>query len=297
LQEGKLSLGEFLALLTALLWGAAVILYKKSIGSVRPFAVNLFKNSLGLALLLITVVVLGQARSVAIPVRDLGIILLSGAIGIGVSDTLLFMALDELGASRTALIDCLYSPLVIVFSMFFLQESLPLSVATGGVFILGSVLLSSQRSFGEPIARRRFWTGCALGVLAMVTVAFAIVFVKPLLGSYPLILLSAIRMSGGLGFLLLVMPFHPDRKSVYAVFTPQKAWQWMIAGTFLGSYLSVVSWVASFKYAQAGTAALLNQTSTVFIVLFAALFLDEPMNRHKLLAVGMAFIGVAIILY
>jgi drug/metabolite transporter (DMT)-like permease len=234
---------------------------------------------------------------VTIPARDLAIILLSGAIGIGVSDTLLFMALDELGASRTALIDCLYSPFVIIFSMFFLQESLPLTAAGGGVLILGSVLLSSQRSFGEPIARRRFWTGCTLGVLAMVTVAFAIVFVKPLLGGYPLILLSAIRMSGGLGFLLLVMPFHPDRKSVYAVFTPQKAWRWMIAGTFLGSYLSVVTWVAGFKYSLAGIAALLNQTSTVFIVLLAALFLEEPMNRHKLLAVAMAFIGVAIILY
>jgi drug/metabolite transporter (DMT)-like permease len=283
--------------MTALLWGAAVVLYKKSIGSVQPFALNLFKNALGLALLLTTVLVLGQAKTVTASAKDLFIILISGAIGIGVSDTLLFMALDELGASRTALIDCLYSPLVIIFSMFYLHESLPPTAAAGGILVLGSVLLSSQRSFGEPITRKRFWVGCTLGVLAMLTVAFAIVFVKPVLNGYPLIWLSAIRMSGGLAFLLLVMPFHPDRKSVYAVFTPQPAWKWMIVGTFFGSYLSVVSWVAGFKYSQAGIAALLNQTSTVFIVVFAAMFLDEPMNRHKLLAVAMAFAGVVIILY
>jgi drug/metabolite transporter (DMT)-like permease len=58
-----------------------------------------------------------------------------------------------------------------------------------------------------------------------------------------------------------------------------------------------MSWLAGFKYSRAGVAALLNQTSTVLIVLLAALFLQEPLTKLKLVAVGMAFAGAAIVLY
>jgi drug/metabolite transporter (DMT)-like permease len=145
--------------------------------------------------------------------------------------------------------------------------------------------------------RKDFWIGCAFGAAAMATVGYAIVMMKPLLNSYPLTLMSAIRMVGGLAILVLAVPFHPDRKSVRAILRPQPAWKWMFLGTFFGSYLSIISWLAGFKYSQAGIAALLNQTSTVFIVVFAWLFLKEPMTRLKLVAVGMAFAGTVIILY
>jgi drug/metabolite transporter (DMT)-like permease len=56
-------------------------------------------------------------------------------------------------------------------------------------------------------------------------------------------------------------------------------------------------WLAGFKYSQAGIAALLNQTSTVLVVLFAAAFLQEPLTKVKLLAVALAFSGAAIVLY
>jgi drug/metabolite transporter (DMT)-like permease len=109
--------------------------------------------------------------------------------------------------------------------------------------------------------------------------------------------MSAIRMAGGLAILTISLPLHPDRKSVRAILRPQPAWKWMLLGTFFGSYLSIVTWLAGFKYSQAGIVALLNQTSTVLIVVFAWLFLKEPMTRLKLVAVGMAFVGTVIILY
>jgi drug/metabolite transporter (DMT)-like permease len=56
-------------------------------------------------------------------------------------------------------------------------------------------------------------------------------------------------------------------------------------------------WLAGFKYARAAIAAPLNQTSTMFVVLLAALFLGEPLTKVKLLAVALAFSGAAIILY
>lgn len=289
-------MGEIFALLTALFFAISVILFKKSVGIVSPFALNLFKNCVAFPLLLITALVIEPLRYVPIPLSDFLIVFISGAIGVGLSDTLFFVALNRLGASRTALIDCLYSPFVILFSLVMLDELIPMVTVLGGSLIIGSVVVSSKRSFGTAISRTQFWVGCISGAAAMATVSFAIVLVKPVLNSYPLIWIATIRLAGGLAILLLLLLFHRDRRTVYAVFKPRPEWQWMLGGTFFGTYLSLITWLGGFKYSQAGRIALLNQTSTVFIVLFAAIFLKERLTPVKLFAVAMAFTGAAIIL-
>src|SRR5262245_65621384 len=103
--------------------------FKRSVGFVAPFTLNVFKNCVALGLLAATTGALGQTRTLSVPPQDLILIRISGAIGIGISDTFYFMALSRLGASRTALVDCLYSPFVIFFSVMMLSEKLtPLAV-------------------------------------------------------------------------------------------------------------------------------------------------------------------------
>jgi drug/metabolite transporter (DMT)-like permease len=131
----------------------------------------------------------------------------------------------------------------------------------------------------------------------MATVALAIVIVKPILGNYPLMLLSAIRMAGGITVLLPMLLISGERKSVLSAFRPQSAWKWMFCGTFFGSYLSLLCWLGGFKYSHADVAAVLNQMSTVFIVVLASLLLKEPMTRMKLAAVGIALLGAIIVIY
>jgi drug/metabolite transporter (DMT)-like permease len=288
--------GEIFALLTALFFAVSVILFKRSVGTVSPFALNLFKNCVALPLLLITAITIQPLRNISIPLNDLLVIFVSGMLGVGISDTLFFIALNRLGASRTALIDCLYSPFVILFSVVMLDELIPAVTILGGTLIIGSVVVSSKRSFDMAISRTQFWAGCLSGAGAMATVSFAIVMVKPVLGPYPLIWVATIRLAGGLAILLLLLAFQRDRKMVHRAFKPSAEWKWMVGGTFFGTYLSLITWLGGFKYSQAGRVALLNQTSTVFIVLFAAIFLKERLTPVKLFAVSMAFTGAAIIL-
>jgi drug/metabolite transporter (DMT)-like permease len=49
------------------------------------------------------------------------------------------------------------------------------------------------------------------------------------------------------------------------------------------------------KYTLTGIAAILNQTSTIFILLFASLLLGEPMTRRKVLAAGLAVAGILVV--
>ena len=113
-------MGESLALLTAIVWAFGVVLFKLAGSHAGPFALNFFKNTVAIVLFVASMAVMGESFFPEIPVRDYMILLASGAIGIGLSDTLFLYTLNTLGAGRTALVDCLYSPFVILFSFWFL---------------------------------------------------------------------------------------------------------------------------------------------------------------------------------
>ena len=54
-------------------------------------------------------------------------------------------------------------------------------------------------------------------------------------------------------------------------------------------------WLAGYKYADGATAGVLNQTSTLFTVGLAAIFLKERLTVAKCLGTLAAFSGVAVI--
>ena len=58
---------------------------------------------------------------------------------------------------------------------------------------------------------------------------------------------------------------------------------------------AMLFWIAGFKYAEASVAAILNQTSTIWIVVLAALFLHEPLTWKRGFGAFLAFAGVALI--
>ncbi|MCK7482717.1 MAG: DMT family transporter [Candidatus Moduliflexus flocculans] len=118
------------------------------------------------------------------PPRTVALLLLSGVLGIAVSDTLFFHALNRLGASLTAIVDCFYSPFVIALSFFLLGERLcPHPARSAPALVVSAVLTPVQgRQDREDRPRRDLVLGIVYGILAMFFVAFGIVMVKPVLG-------------------------------------------------------------------------------------------------------------------
>ena len=67
-------------------------------------------------------------------------------------------------------------------------------------------------------------------------------------------------------------------------------------GSILGNLISMTLWIAAFKFTSVNSAAVLNQTSTVFVVILAAVFLKEIFTRRRLLAAILAVAGSLLIL-
>lgn len=285
------SLGEILALSSGLAWAIAVVLFRVSGRRIHPVGLNLAKTVLALIVMVPTLFALGEPLAPAAPFSTTGLLLLSGVLGIAISDTLFFYALNRLGASLTAIVDCFYSPFVIALSFVLLGERLSLVQLIGAGLVVSAVLTLSKEGKLEKIARKDLVLGIVSGVLAMFFVAFGIVMVKPVLGSVSVLWSTLVRLAGGSLALTVLVPFLRNRKAVLRPLFEPHNWKALIPASFFGSYLSLILWMGGMKYAKASVAAVLNQLNTIFIVIIAAIFLKERLTGWKILAVILAFVG------
>ena len=235
--------------------------------------------------------VLGEPLLPAVPAKTTGLLLLSGVLGIAVSDTLFFYALNRLGASLTAIVDCFYSPFVIGMSFLLLGERLAAWQMAGAALVVSAVLVVSREKREEKLGGKELAWGIFYGILAMFFVAFGIVMVKPILGQASIVWATLVRLAGGALALVLLLPFLKNRRAILAPLAERRNWPALWPAAFFGSYLSLVLWMGGMKYAQASVAAVLNQLNTIFIVVIAALFLKERLTGWKVAAVLLAFLG------
>ena len=70
---------------------------------------------------------------------------------------------------------------------------------------------------------------------------------------------------------------------------------YLLMGAFFGTYLSVILWLAGYKYTLAGRAAIYNQLSTVIISLMAVVFLKEKFTGRKKVGIILSFLGAVIV--
>lgn len=288
-------MGKVLALTSALFWAAAVILFKRAGDSIRPLALNWYKTALASVVLLPILFLDGLG---GLSGRPLVMALASGVLGIAASDTLFFVAMDRLGASLTAIVDCLYAPFVLFTAWAMLGEAPRAAQIAGGVCVVTAVLVVSFERGRTPVKRdrRRTATGFLAGAAAMAVMAVSINLMKPVLEHFSLWAVIELRALAALAALTAMMCLRKDRRVLFASLTGHGAWRHALPGSFLGNVLSMVTWVAAFKYTSVNSAAIMVQTNTVFIVIMATLILKEPFGRHRLLGTALAFTGAAMVL-
>jgi len=292
-----MGIGEACSIGSALAWSCGVIIYKRLGETLAPLQLNLLKNLIVLVLIVPTLALTPGVAWPDLPPAAILLALVSGALGIGLADTLYFRALNALGAARVGIIGNLFSPFVIVLSFVFLAERLNALQGVGFVLVSSGVLLVSGQRAGKPIAPEQLRRGILYGIAAIALMAVAIVMVKRVLEGQPLLWVVALRLVGGVLALGSVFLMRRERLlPAQDAQRPRLRWRVLIAGALLGQYVSMMLWLAGYKYTQASVAAILNESASIFIVLLAWLFLHEGMNPRKLVGVTCTLSGVACML-
>jgi drug/metabolite transporter (DMT)-like permease len=279
----------------AVIWALAVVLFRLSGQKIPPLALNLFKNVVAVALFAVTIAALGMEFAPDVGARNYILLAISGFIGLAIADTIYFKSLNVLGAGLASIVACLYSPSVILFSMVFLGERLSTGDIIGAAMILSSVVLSSGHKLPPGITRRQMIVGIVIGAAAAVFMGLGVAIAKPALNDSPVLWATAMRLATATLALAILSPFISEGKKMWTCFKPSSIWKVTLPASVVGAYLAMVLWIAGIKYTTASVAAILNQTSVIWVLPFAALILGEKITGRKMIAVTIALAGVMLV--
>lgn len=290
-----LGLGEFYSIACALAWAIAIVCFKKSGESLAPFALNLFKNVLGLLLMVVTILFWQGASWPAIPSDAMMLIAISGVLGIAAGDTLYFRALNAIGASRVAVAQTLYSPFVIGLSALFLGERLSLPQFGGVALVLVGILLVTHTRGVASVDAQHLRRGALWAIASVFLMAVGVVISKPLLERYDFLWVVMLRIAAGLIGMLVLVAWRRNAGVLWREYQQVQHWPQIIAGAFFGTYVSMLLWLAGYKYTDASIAAVLNEFTAVFVLPLAVWFLHERVQRRQVAGVALALAGVVLV--
>ena len=205
--------GEIFSLLTAIVFALSVVFFKKSGEKIPPTTLNLFKNIITLMLLGVIFLFAGRALWHVAPLHDYLILAFSGIVGIAVADTFFFWALNKLGAGLTAIVDCSYSPMIVLLSFLMLGERIGPTQMAGAVIIISGILVAFTKGGREGLAPRTAAAGITIGILGIFFLALGIVVAKPVLDRSPVIWASTVRLVAGTAVLVIYWLARPDRRT------------------------------------------------------------------------------------
>lgn len=289
--------GELAALGSAFLWAVASVVYRGLGDSIPPLELNLTKGLLALAMLGLSLLLVGDPAAEIGPLA-LGLLLLSGIVGIGLGDTAFFESMNHLGARRTLLLGMLAPPLAALLALVFLKETLTPG-AWLGVFVTvaGVAWVVTERTTGATVSSPHLLRGVVFGLLAgLAQAGGAVLTHAALYGTHISALWGAfLRLTAGSVLLLAWMalarrPFGRWLRGGQAQQIGSRLLFAVTAGTFLAMWLQQTS----LKFAPAGIAQTLFATSPLFVLPFAVRA-GEAISVRAVLGAVVGLIGVGLL--
>jgi drug/metabolite transporter (DMT)-like permease len=274
--------GEWAALVAALLWSIAAVIFSGFAGRVSPLGLNLLKGCFAIGYLSLTLAVAPAFGGGVISSGTMTswiLLLLSGAIGIGVGDTFYFEALHAIGPRKTLLLKVLAPAISAVLAWATLRETLRLQDALGiGITIVGVAWVISERTpvvttSELPLHTASQSRGVMFALFAAITEAIGAVMsrmaflntgIDPLWSTWLRLVGGAIVVIGML-FWQQTPVFLGDRKG------RRKLLLITLGVAFFSTYLGIWLQQIALKSTAAAIAQTLSATSPLFVLVITAL--------------------------
>ncbi len=191
---------ELLAALAALSWAVGSLFSAAASSRMGAFAFTRWRLFFALTLLWALALFTGQWRT--LDGASVGLLALSGLIGIFIGDTALFACMNRLGPRRSGVLFASHALFSTLLAWLFLGETLWGWTLVGGSLLVSGVMVAivwgrreSETHVWEN-TQGSLWTGVVLGLLAAVCQSVATLMIKPLMASgVDAVAASAVRTS------------------------------------------------------------------------------------------------------
>jgi drug/metabolite transporter (DMT)-like permease len=247
--------------------------------------------------MLLVVVAVRWQHSPLIELWPVGLLVISGVIGIGIGDTAFFAALNRLGERRTVLMaETLAPPIAALIAFVVLAEVLPATATIGiAITISGVAWVVVEQTSETKLHSSQLKAGIAFGLVAAICQAVGAVLSRASLTQSEIgpVNSSLIRIAGGVAILLIWMPIAGHRYFPDSV-RRAKPWRIVLLATFVGTFLGIILQQLSLQHTEAGIVQTLLGTSSLFVLPLVALR-GETISMRACLGAVIAVGGIALL--
>lgn len=282
------TIGVIAALGSAASWSVGTLLFSQLGESLSSFAMTLVKGGVSVLLLGLLTLLLGGFSDIGL--EAYGYLVVSGLLGIALSDTFFFSALKELGPRSIILLTTIGQVFTVVLAVIFLGERLPLNGWIGIALIVSGIAIGMlPGASGQGKSSRR---GIVLGLISVLSMSVSVILTKKGLEGTSSIYATFIRMlAGTLGMLLIGIVTHRLRRWV----TPFRDTRLMLRFSLAVCVITIGGFwltIVAFKYTSVAVANSLVSTEPIFILPLAVIFLKEKLNIKAVAGAVIATMGV-----
>jgi drug/metabolite transporter (DMT)-like permease len=277
----------------AVTWAFTVLLYKPVIQRFGAGATNLFKCALAACIYGATIISRGDGLGTAFAPADttvLALLMLSGVLGLTVSDTALFVAFRHIGTQRSMLIQGTNPVFTALLALAWHGETLRMREAGAAAVTMAGVMLVVLERGSSPLPGARPWLGYSAALIAAITQALGILAQQPATKVLDLSAICFTRTATAALVLVVMSPWTRAAHGAVALLRDTAAAMRTAVAAVLGTWIGLMLQSFAIGRAPAGIVSALMSTTPVFLIPFSFLMERE---RHGARAIAGTLIAVA----
>lgn len=288
-------MGEAVSLAAAFAWSASVMLYRRYGGHLSATWITFYKGLIATLFFGLGIAVTDGWIEVS-PVA-IGMLTVSGIVGIIIGDSAFFMALPKIGGALTSAIQCIAPPLTAIGALFFLDQDLSIQQTVGLIVTsvgVAAMVWFERRSTFVSIEPKSFGVGVLFAIIAAVCQAGGVLLSRRSLEGLPSMQGAALRMwfpVAALGIYEAWRAGGSPLSFLRATLKVQHLPQISLAA-FLGTFLGLIFMVYGTTHAPVGIALALTSTYPLWIVLLDVMVFGHKMRKSSVASLIVAVLGV-----
>ena len=290
-------LGEFSALITAVLWSFTSIAFSHSAEKIGSVQLNMNRLLLAALFLFLTIIFLNISYQIS-PGQVLNLSI-SGIIGLVIGDSFLFKAYRQIGARLSILLMSFAPGLSTIMGYFFLSERISFLGVIGMIVTLfGVIIVVSERNKIPDTKYKMSPVGFFNGFMGAVGQAGGLVFAKLAFdqGDINGFVATFIRIiSSVIIFLPVLLIFQKYNNPIKTYTKNIKALGSTVGGTIFGPYLGITFSMVAVSNTNVGIAATLMSTMPVLMLPLVKYFYKDKLGWRSIIGAFITVAGVAIL--
>jgi drug/metabolite transporter (DMT)-like permease len=299
------SLGIYLALGALFFWSLTPFFFAATGRIIGPFATNFLRLGIAApAMLLASVAGWALAGGDGFPRMGVSLLLIvSGVLGLGLGDLLLYRSLFRVGPERSSLLMTLAPAAAAALGWIALGEVLSASQLAGMTLILGGVLATVWNP-GKPgnaaglSPGLSFWHGASAGLFAALCQAAGSVMARQAFLAQPdlsPLYATTLRIAAAAAAMAAVARWRGDWARALEGARKPRVLPRLLLGTLCGPILGMTCYIAAMKHQPAGIVTTITFMTPLLVMPLGAWHYGTRVGPRLVLAVLAALGGVVLL--